>query len=210
MPEYAVFGLTGAYAVVAALLLSLNIASLWRWPVKAGAIVTTTGLIVGSYLAIGAMLGWPSQDRLPARASFLASRIVEPDKLTGAPGVIFVWLQDIDDLNLPVGEPRAYKLGYDRAVASEVVKAQRLRFQGRDVVGSFDYSKDRPDPQPLVAPGVPLGLQQAGDLRDRDDSQGGAGGIISLNQDLRAVFEEMPALPLPDKGPLIYDPNEDY
>jgi len=198
MPSYAVLGVVGAYAATAVLLLSLNIASLWRWPVKASAIVITNGLFVGTYMAISALIGWPSNDRLPDRASFLASRIVEPDKFTGDPGAIFVWLQGIDEKNLPVGEPRAYKLAYDRAVARDVFEAQRLRGQGRDVLGTFDYSEPREEPTPRTPPVA----GKTPDLRNPEDRPGGAGGMSSLSQDLRAVFTEMPLL-LPDKGPYI-------
>ena len=198
MPSYVVLGVVGAYAATAVLLLSLNIASLWRWPIKAAAIVITSGLFVGTYVAIGAMIGWPSTDRLPSRASFLASRIVEPDNFTGDPGVIFVWLQGIDEKNLPVGEPRAYKIAYSRAVAKDVVEAQRLRGQGRDVVGTFDYSPEKPAEEPR--PNLPV-VAQSADQRDSEDKPGGAGGMFSLTQDLHAVFVEMPPLPLPDKLP---------
>jgi hypothetical protein len=196
MPSQAVLALVGAYAATVVLLLSLNIASLWRWPVKASAIVVTSGLLVGTYMAIEAMIGWPATDRLPDRASFLASRIVEPDKFTGDPGVIFVWLQGIDAHNLPVGEPRAYKIAYQRAVARDVIEAQRLRGSGRDVLATFDYSQPSEEPTPRTPPVA----GKAADLRDPEDQPGGAGGMFSLSQDLRAVFTEMPLL-LPDKVP---------
>jgi hypothetical protein len=205
MPSHAVLGVVGAYAATAVLLLSLNIASLWRWPVKAGAIVVTSGLFVGTYVAINTMIGWPSTDRLPDRASFLASRIVEPDKFTGDPGVIFVWLQGIDEKNLPVGEPRAYRIAYDRAVARDVVEAQRLRGQGRDVLGTFDYSAETPGEQPTPAGSIP---GQTADLRDSENKPGGAGGMFSLSQDLRAVFVELKPL-LPDKLPYVPE-NADF
>lgn len=204
MSSYPILGVVGAYVATAVLLLSLNIASLWRWPIKASAIVVTTSLFVGTYFAISAMIGWPSSDRLPGRASFLASRIVEPDAFTGAPGVIFVWLQGIDAQNLPVGEPRAYRLAYDREVAKDVVEAQRMRGQGRDVVGTFDYSvqpKEQPSPG-----GVPVAKQN--EQTDNEDKPGGAGGMFSLTQDLHATFIEMPPLALPDKVP--FDPQYDY
>ncbi len=198
MPSTAVLGVVLAYAATAVLLLSLNITSLWRWPVKATAIVVTGGLFVGTYFAVDAMMGWPSQDRLPDRASFLASRIVEPDNFTGAPGVIYVWLQPIDAKNLPIGEPRAYKLGFDRGVAKDVVAAQQMRGQGREVLGTFRYD----DPMEEEAPRTPPVAGKPSDQKDPDAKTGGAGGMFSLSQDLRAVFIEMP-LPLPDKGPYV-------
>ncbi len=203
MPTQAVVVVIGGYAVLAVLLLSLNLASLWRWPVKTVAVLATTGAFLGSYMAFGEMLGWPTGERLPARANFLASRIVEPDKLAGDPGAIYVWLQAIDDKNLPVGRPRAYEVSYSRAVATEVVKAQRLRLSGREVVGNFDYEAKPAEP---VAPPVPKAPgQQAANLRDRDGRSGGQGELFSLNQDLRANFQEMPPLPLPDKAPFVDD-----
>jgi hypothetical protein len=198
MPSYTVLGMVGAYVAIAVLLLSLNVASLWRWPIKASAIVVTTGLFVGTYIAVNAIVGWPTTDRLPPRASFLASRIVEPDSFTGDPGVIFVWLQGIDDKNLPVGEPRAYRLSYTRNVAKDVVEAQRMRGQGRDVVGTFDYSPDMPDATPG---GTPIAGKPT--QKEDDDRPGGTGGMFSLTQDLHAVFVEMPPVALPDKGPYV-------
>lgn len=195
---YAVLGIVGAYAATAVLLLSLNLTSLWRWPIKAGAIVLTSGLFVGSYLAINGLIGWPSTGKLPGRAIYLASRIVEPDKFTGDPGVIFVWLQGIDDKNLPVGEPRAYRVPYERAVATSVIEAQRLRGSGREVVGNFEYSPEKADE--AVPRNVPV-VGQTGPSPESDDTRGGAGGMFSLGQELHAVFVEMPPLPLPDKLP---------
>jgi hypothetical protein len=204
MPAFAVYGIVAAHAAVAVLLLSLNLTSLWRWQIKAGAIVMTVGMFVAVYLTVDAMLGWPSANRLPERASYLASRIVEPDPISGEPGIIFVWLQSIDDRNLPVGEPRAYKVAYDRAVAEEVVRAQRLRFTGHDVVGSFEYANRHPDDQ---RDGVPSLGQPTTDVANLDQRPAGAGGMFSLNQDLRAIFEELPPLPLPDKVPFV---NEEF
>jgi hypothetical protein len=203
VPGYALPAVVGGYGLLALLLLGLAIGSLWRWPVKAAAILVTAAAFAGSYVAVRAMLGWPTEDRLPERASFLASRIVEPDRLADEPGTIFVWLQAIDAANLPVGAPRAYALPYRAEVAEAVVQAQRLRFQGRDVVGLFRYDAA---PEPAEAPAAPaLPGQEPTELAERQEARGGAGGFGGLNQDLQATFQEMPALPLPDKLPILDD-----
>ena len=48
---FAALGLAAGYLVLGVLLLSLNLTSLWRWWIKAGAVVITTGFI--GYLVAG-------------------------------------------------------------------------------------------------------------------------------------------------------------
>ncbi len=53
----AVVGLVASYAVLATLLLSLNLRSAWRWPVKAAAITVTTGFFAVVFLALAGHAG---------------------------------------------------------------------------------------------------------------------------------------------------------
>jgi hypothetical protein len=76
----AVVGLTASYLMIALLLLSLNLRSAWRWPVKAGAILVTIGFLVGGFLALEAMLGWPTEATPPARFQLHAALVHEPDR----------------------------------------------------------------------------------------------------------------------------------
>ena len=47
-----------AYALVAALLLNLNLASPWRREIKLAAIILVTGLYVGTYIGAQDLRGW--------------------------------------------------------------------------------------------------------------------------------------------------------
>ena len=58
--------LVAAYGIVTMLLLSLNLTSLWRWWVKAGAIIVTTVFFGVTYLAINGLMGWPTTQKLPS------------------------------------------------------------------------------------------------------------------------------------------------
>ncbi|MDO8360862.1 MAG: hypothetical protein Q7T08_12615 [Devosia sp.] len=57
MNNLALFGTIAAYVLLAILLLSLNIASLWRWWIKGTAIVLTTLVFVVAHVSITGMIG---------------------------------------------------------------------------------------------------------------------------------------------------------
>lgn len=55
------------------------------------------------------LLGWSSSGPLPKRFQLLWVRTVDPDRALDDPGAIHLWLEEIDDANLPSGVPRAYR-----------------------------------------------------------------------------------------------------
>ena len=61
MPLQALVATLAIYGLLAVLLLSLNIFSLWRWWVKALAIVLTGGALVVGALALNQVAGWRSR-----------------------------------------------------------------------------------------------------------------------------------------------------
>src|SRR6266852_263138 len=105
-------GLGTSYVVVAVLLLSLNLASRWHWGVKASAIAVTTLFFGISYASIAGLIGWPSEARMPAHFQLHWAVVVEPDKLNGLPGSIYLWLESMDENNMPAGTPRAFHTPY--------------------------------------------------------------------------------------------------
>ena len=102
---YVIAPLVSAYVVIAVLLLDLNLASRWVWPIKAAAIVVTTGFFAASYLGAVSLLGWPSRSPIPPRFQLLSSKLVEPDKRSGSGGGIFLWVDALDENNVPVWHP---------------------------------------------------------------------------------------------------------
>src|SRR5262245_31850153 len=99
-------GVILSYVVLAVLLLSLNLASRWHWSVKAAAIVVTTLFFAVSYASIAGLIGWPSQARVPEHFQLHWATVVEPDKLNGLPGAIYLWVEALDESNIPAGTPR--------------------------------------------------------------------------------------------------------
>jgi hypothetical protein len=151
----AVVGLVASYVVLATLLLSLNLRSAWRWPIKAAAIGVTAGFFLVVFAALQALLGWPTEDQPPARFQLHAALIQEPDRKGPGPGAIYLWLSPRDPDGGIAGPPRAYALPYSRALHEATVRAQAGLSAGRPIDG-----KSRPSSRPdgLATPSAAIEL----------------------------------------------------
>ena len=132
----AVVGLVASYVALATLLLSLNLKSAWRWPVKAAAIGVTAAFFVVVFFELHAAL------------------IEEPDRQGRSPGAIYLWLSPRQADGATAGPPRAYALPYSRALHEATARAQAGLQAGRPIDG-----KSRPgDSDGLAAPSVMVEL----------------------------------------------------
>jgi hypothetical protein len=187
-----VLGLAAAYLVLAVLLLSLNLTSLWRWSIKAGAVVVTTGFFGVTYLAVTGMMGWPTTQRLPPRFNLVSTRIVEPDKKTSSGGAVYIWAEALDENNVPGGTPRSYQLAYTDALAQKIAKAQEERDQGHEVMGRLDDDLGQRDDG--TGKTIKMGqIQKNGDENAATDTVPFRDDAASIN------FQELPPVVLPDK-----------
>lgn len=144
-------GLIAAYVLVALLLLSINLYSNWSWKVKAASIVVTTFFYVVTYLSFPPLLGWPTRELPPERFRLVGADIVQPDKLTGAEGMVYLWLKDLDDLSGRT-QPRAYKLAYSADLHEMVLKATSKLKKGMPQLGEFKEPLD-PNAREIELPG---------------------------------------------------------
>ena len=129
--------LSVSYVAVAALLLSLNIASTWRWQVKTAGIVLVSALYVGTYLGVKDLPGWPSRAELPDYFRLHWGIVTEPDKYSGEKGRILVWVEALDDKDQSLASPRAHNLPYDDDLAQRIEAALSLVSDGQSVTGSL-------------------------------------------------------------------------
>ena len=134
-------GLVAAYILIALLLLSINLYSNWSWKVKAGSIIVTTFLYVITYLSFPPLLGWPTGAQPPERFRLIGTDVVQPDKSTGAKGMIYLWLKDMDDLSGRT-QPRAYKLDYSIDLHETVIAAKSKMNKGMQQLGEFKMPVD--------------------------------------------------------------------
>src|SRR5215467_9504098 len=149
-----VLAISAAYVVIAVLLLSLGLASRFAWWVKAAAIVVTSVFFVEVFFATKGLLGWPRAGQLPPRFQLLWVRVVEPDRLAANPGAIYLWIEEVDDNNVPDGVPRSYRLPYSRPLADRSAKARDEIMAGKpqqglaeDLAGSDKEQQAKPDEQ---------------------------------------------------------------
>ena len=118
-----VLALSLSYAVVGALLLVMLVYARVPWSAKALAVVVTSAFYVVSFIGVRGLLGWASVDKLPVTFKLLQSRIVEPHSLEGDSGSIYLWVEALDEANIPSGVPRAYRIPYSDSLADKTDKA---------------------------------------------------------------------------------------
>jgi hypothetical protein len=156
--------LTIAYASLAAMVLAMLIRlAMPRW-VKIAAIVVMSVFDVGVFFWSQGLVGWSSATAVPERFQLLWSRVVEPSPSRGLPGAIHLWVEALDDSNLPSGKPRAFLLPYSAELAGKVTVAQAEIKKG--------------NPQGGRAEAFTVNAQPAGgdSVNVRDASQGVAPG----------------------------------
>jgi len=149
----AVVLLSVAYAAVAALLLTLNLATRYATWVKMLAIVLVTGLYGVSWGAWNGMLGWATPAQLPADFRLLWIVMDEPDKQSHEPGYIYFWVRTLDEAGLPSGPPRAHRVRWSEEAAETAQAALDALEEGellngrigRNLVGEREAPDDEAD-----------------------------------------------------------------
>ena len=192
----AVLGISIAYAVMGLLLLAMGMTSRFAWWVKAAAIVITSMFFIQAFYATKGLLGWPGSERLPARFQLLWARVVEPDAKIGDAGAVYLWIEELDENNVPAGIPRSYRLPYSRPLAErssnardEIIKGNPQQGSAEDLVESLSQQDAKID------------AKRAGERPQ-------AGGVVVdaeqaklLQQAQRVEFGAMPVPTLPPKLP---------
>jgi hypothetical protein len=146
-----VIAISAAYVVLGVLLLSVGLTSPLRWWVKAAAIVVTSVFFVEAFFASKSLLGWPSVGRLPGKFQLLWTRVVEPDPKVHDAGSIFLWVEEVDENNVPVGTPRSYRLPYTKPMAEKSLKARDEIMSGNPQEGTAEDMADTETPAGPVA-----------------------------------------------------------
>jgi hypothetical protein len=143
--------ISAAYVVMGVLLLSVGLTSPLRWWVKAAAIVLTSAFFVEIFFATKGLLGWPGGGRLPARFQLLWTRVVEPDPKIHDAGAIFLWVEEVDENNVPTGTPRSYRLPYTKPLADRSLKARDEIMSGNPQEGTAEDLAENETPPGAMA-----------------------------------------------------------
>jgi len=133
-----ILAISVAYVVMGVLLLGMGLTSRFAWWIKAVAIVVTSAFFIEAFYATRSLLGWPGAGALPHRFQLLWTRVVEPDPKLGDPGAVFLWVEELDDNNVPSGTPRSYRLKYTPPLADRSNKARDEIMSGNPQEGSTE------------------------------------------------------------------------
>jgi len=131
-----------AYAVLGVLLLAMLLRARFDWRVKAATIVATSAFFIVAFEETRGLLGWPGSGALPPHFQLLWSRVVEPSKAAGDPGAIYLWVETLDDNNIPSGVPRSFKLRYTRPLADKTDQAKEAIIAGKPIEGEANDMDD--------------------------------------------------------------------
>jgi len=189
--------ISAAYVVMGVLLLSVGLTSPIRWWVKAAAIMVTSLFFIEVFFATKGLLGWPGTGRLPARFQLLWTRVVEPDPKSHDTGSIFLWVEAVDENNVPTGTPRSYRLPYSKPLAEKSLKARDEIMSGNPQEGTADDLAESETPPGTMA-NVPENSTstQAPIANNIDLSL-----LQALQQAQNVEFKPMSGPLLPPKGP---------
>src|SRR3981081_3703790 len=189
-----VLAISAAYVVVCVLLLTLGFSSRFAWWVKAAVIVVTSLFFVEVFFATKGLLGWPRTGQLPARFQLLWVRVVEPDLKSSNPGAIYLWIEEVDENNVPDGVPRSYRLPYSRPLADRSAKARDEIMSGKPQQGLAEDLVSAEREQEAKAD-----QEQTGSRTEPGASTVDLDQFRLLQQAQRVEFSPMPGPTLPPK-----------
>ena len=206
--QMALWGTIAIYGLLALLVLNLSIFSLWRWWVKAGMMVVTAIVFIGAYSVISGLVGWPSSSQLPARFSLLATYVDEPDRTRDFAGSIYLWVQEIDENQVPISQPRAFVMPYITETMKGVTESQEMLDRGEKVLGESQKQvtaqSDRPPGEDDDGTGRPDHEANRGqvNLSNGGTTSNSAGSIFGFPGGQTINFSPMPSVALPRKADL--------
>jgi hypothetical protein len=150
-----VLAISIAYVVLAVVLLSMGLTSRFAWWLKGAVIVITCAFFIESFFATKSLLGWPGTGTLPHRFQLLWTRVVEPDPKIHDTGSIFLWVEEVDENNVPTGTPRSYRLPYTKPMADKSLKARDEIMSGNPQEGTADDLTENETPSGGAMPNIP-------------------------------------------------------
>ncbi len=191
-----VLAVSAAYVVMGVLLLAVGLTSRFAWWVKAVAIVIASGFFIEVFFATKGLLGWPGAGQLPPKFQLLWVRVVEPDRLAGDKGAIYLWIEEVDDNNVPDGVPRAFRLPYSRPLADRSALARDEIMRGKPQQGTVEQLQGEEAKQEPNSDEMRVGSRTESGITTVDLEQ-----FQLLQQAQRVEFRPMQGPILPPKGP---------
>ena len=140
-------GLVAAFVLIAFLLVAFNLYTNFSWRIKAMLVVLVSTFYIVTYYSFPPLLGWPTDGEIPKRFNLVAIFVQEPDKATGDPGEIFLWLTDLER-GPQRNEPRAYRVPFNGELHAKVVEAGTKMRKGLPQLGELVDENLGPNARP--------------------------------------------------------------
>jgi len=196
-----ILALVASYAVLGTLHLVLLSRLGFGRAAQAASIIAMSTLYIATFYWAEGLLGWSAAVAVPDRFKLLATRVVEPDVARDRPGAIHLWVEELDERNIPSGVPRAYLLPYSAELASRASAAQSEINKGHAQGGTSRLFT------PNFGAGTPEGanvrtVSQNGAVPGGDPSGGGLLDPAALGGQSKSVD----LIPLP---PPLLPPKDD-
>lgn len=119
-----ILGILFSYAALGTILLVILARSGIDRRFAVMAAILMSAFYIATFYWVAGLLGWSAPLALPDRFKVVATRVLEPDLVHKRPGAVHLWLEELDEHNIPSGEPRAYVLPYSPELTSRVSIAQ--------------------------------------------------------------------------------------
>jgi hypothetical protein len=116
--------LTIAYAALASILLIVLARLAMPRSVKIAVIAAMAAFNVAVFFWSQSLLGWSAATAVPENFQVLWTRVVEPNPSQQFAGAIHLWVEELDERNIPSGEPRAFVVPYSASLAAKAAVAQ--------------------------------------------------------------------------------------
>jgi hypothetical protein len=185
-----ILALCSGYVLLGVLVLLVVARARLSFVVRAGLIVLTSAFYVLVFFRTEGLLGWSAPQPLPPRFQMLWARTIDPIPVLNEPGAIHLWVESLDEDNMPSGVPRAYQLPYSAGLARKVEAARSEIMNGRPQGGRAE--------QFGFAGGVPEA--EAGPIAMRPGAEPGgdpSGGGLLDPAFLRGESQSVDFAPLP-------------
>jgi hypothetical protein len=162
--------------------------------VKLGSILAAGAFYIAVFFSTQGLLGWSAPVAVPDRFQVLWTRVIEPNPSRQQPGAVHLWLEELDDANLPSGVPRAYLLPYSAELAARVADAQAEIEKGHPQGGRAQFFGNP------AAASAPAGPSSRGVAPGGDPSGGGMLDPAFLGGQSKTVeLAPLPKPALPEK-----------
>jgi len=119
-----VFYLTIAYAALGSILLLVLARLAIPRGVKIAIIASMGAFNVAVFFWSQSLLGWSAATAVPETFQVLWTRVVEPNPSQQFAGAIHLWVEELDERNIPSGEPRGFVVPYSASLAAKAAVAQ--------------------------------------------------------------------------------------